>query len=86
MLLQNPYKIIAPYVKPGMTVLDFGSAMGFFSLPMARIVGPAGKVICVDVQRRMLSVLRRRAAGAGLAERIETHLSSEGSVSLNHKS
>jgi ubiquinone/menaquinone biosynthesis C-methylase UbiE len=82
MLLQNPYKILAPYVKPGMTVLDFGSAMGFFSLPMAQIVGPGGKVVCVDVQPRMLSVLRRRATGAGLAERIETHLSSGNSIGL----
>jgi len=82
MLLQNPHKILAPYVKPGMTVLDFGSAMGFFSLPMAQIVGPAGKVVCVDVQAKMLNVLRRRAAGAGLAERIETHLSSGNSIDL----
>jgi 2-polyprenyl-3-methyl-5-hydroxy-6-metoxy-1,4-benzoquinol methylase len=34
-LLQNPYKILAPYVRPNMTVLDVGSAMGFFSLPLA---------------------------------------------------
>ena len=65
MLPQNPYKILAPYVKEGMTVLDFGSAMGFLSLPMAQIVGPGGKVVCVDVQPKMLRVLRRRAAEAG---------------------
>ena len=84
-LLQNPYKILAPYVRPGMAVLDVGSAMGFFSLPLAEMVGPGGKVVCVDVQGKMLQVLRRRAAEAGLAERIETHVSSEDSIGLQSK-
>jgi ubiquinone/menaquinone biosynthesis C-methylase UbiE len=81
-LLQNPYRILAPYVRPNMTVLDIGSAMGFFSLPLAEMVGPAGKVVCVDVQPRMLQVLRRRAAEAGVGERIEAHVSSEDSIGL----
>ncbi len=81
-LLQNPYKILAPYIKSGMTVLDVGSAMGFFSLPLAEMVGPGGKVVCIDVQPKMLQVLRRRAAEVGLAERIETHVSSEDSIGL----
>jgi 2-polyprenyl-3-methyl-5-hydroxy-6-metoxy-1,4-benzoquinol methylase len=81
-LLQDPYKILATYVRPDMTVLDVGSAMGFFSLPMAEMVGPGGKVVCVDIQPKMLQVLRRRAARAGLAERIETHLSTEDSIGL----
>jgi len=81
-LLQNPYRILAPYVKPGMTVLDVGSAMGFFSLPMAEMVGPGGKVVCVDIQPAMLKVLRRRATDAGLSERIETQVSSEDSIGL----
>ena len=82
-LLQNPYKILTPYVRPGMTALDVGSAMGFFSLPMAQMVGPGGKVICIDVQPKMLQVLCRRATEAGLAERIETHVSAEDSTGLH---
>ncbi len=81
-LLQNPARIIGPYVKPGMTVLDFGCAMGFFSLPMAEAVGPGGKVIGVDVQPRMLDVLRRRASGDGLLDRIECHASREEAIGL----
>ncbi len=81
-LLQNPYGILRPYVRPKMTVLDVGSAMGFFSLPMAEMVGPDGRVVCVDVQPRMLEVLRRRAARAGLAGRIETHVSTGDSLGL----
>ena len=82
-LLQNPAKIANRYAKPGMTVLDFGCAMGFFSLPMAKTVGPEGKVVCVDVQPKMLDILKRRATRAGLAERIETHLCRADSVALD---
>jgi 2-polyprenyl-3-methyl-5-hydroxy-6-metoxy-1,4-benzoquinol methylase len=82
MLLQNPYRILAPYVRPNTTVLDIGSAMGFFSFPMAGMVGPHGRVVCVDLQPRMLQVLRRRATRKGLAEQIETHLSSEEAIGL----
>jgi ubiquinone/menaquinone biosynthesis C-methylase UbiE len=67
---QDPVKILSPYVKTGMTVLDIGPAMGFFSLPLAKMVGPDGNVVCVDVQDKMLRSLERRAKAAQLADRI----------------
>jgi ubiquinone/menaquinone biosynthesis C-methylase UbiE len=82
-LLQNPARIIGPHVRPNMTVLDFGCAMGFFSLPMAQAVGPGGKVVCVDLQPRMLNVLQRRAARVGLLDRIECHVCQEDSIALH---
>lgn len=69
---EKPEKILGPYVRPGMKVLDFGSAMGFFSLPVARMVGEGGRVLCADVQPRMLERLRKRAEKSGLGSRIET--------------
>ncbi len=69
-LSQNPDKILAPYIKQGMTALDFGCGAGYFSLPMAKMVGVGGKVICVDVQDKMLESVKSRAGKAGLAERI----------------
>ncbi len=33
--LQNPKKILSPYIKEGMTVLDVGCGPGFFSIEMA---------------------------------------------------
>ena len=71
---QAPHKIIAPYVQPGMTVVDVGSAMGFFTLPLARLVGENGRVVALDVQKKMLASLERRAKRAGLAERTEPRL------------
>ena len=71
---QNPDKILSPYIRTGMTVLDVGPGMGFFTLPMARLVGAAGTVVCIDVRSKMLDALRRRAAKAGLADRIDARI------------
>jgi ubiquinone/menaquinone biosynthesis C-methylase UbiE len=73
-LLQNPNKILKPYVNEAMKVADIGCAMGFFSLPLARMVGANGKVICVDVQEKMIRSLEKRALKAGLSDRIETRI------------
>jgi SAM-dependent methyltransferase len=70
-LLQDPAALLAPLVREGMTVLEPGPGMGFFTLEAARRVGPRGRVVAVDVQPRMLSALRRRAERAGLAARVE---------------
>jgi ubiquinone/menaquinone biosynthesis C-methylase UbiE len=80
--LQNPAQILAPYVRDGMTVLEPGPGMGFFTLDLARLVGPSGRVVAVDVQSRMLDALRRRAAKAGLAERVTTRLAQAGSLGV----
>ena len=45
--------------------------MGFFTLELARRVGPHGRVIAIELQPKMLEVLVRRARKARLAERIE---------------
>lgn len=71
-IFEKPEEILAPLVAPGMLVLDVGSAMGYFSLPLARLVGPEGRVVCLDVQQRMLNALDRRARRRGLDSIIET--------------
>jgi ubiquinone/menaquinone biosynthesis C-methylase UbiE len=81
-LLQDPRKTLSPYVREGMTVLEPGPGMGFFTLELARLVGPAGRVIAVDIQPKMLEVLKRRAAKAGLAERIVVRLAVPDSMKL----
>ncbi|SCY38164.1 methyltransferase domain-containing protein [Desulfoluna spongiiphila] len=80
--LQNPETLLTPYVKPGMTVGDIGSAMGFFSLPMADMVGPSGRVVCVDIQSKMLKKLKKRAAKAGVDAVMEYRVCSRTSLHL----
>jgi ubiquinone/menaquinone biosynthesis C-methylase UbiE len=79
---QNPENMLRPFVKQGMTVLDVGCAMGFFSLPAARMAGPTGNVICVDMQEGMLNNLSRRASKAGIEKQLHLHRCSQSSLKL----
>jgi len=81
-LLQDPVAILKPYVHEGMTVLEPGPGMGFFTVEMARQVGANGRVVAVDVQPRMIAGLNRRLAKARLLERSDTRLASSDSLLL----
>jgi len=59
-LFHDPERLLGPYVKLGMTVADIGCGMGYFTLGLARLTGPEGKVIAVDLQERMLAALESR--------------------------
>jgi SAM-dependent methyltransferase len=76
----NPGRILKGLVKEGDTAIDVGCGPGFFSLPLARMVGKTGRVIAVDVQQEMLTKLSIRAEKAGLASRIELHLANPESL------
>jgi ubiquinone/menaquinone biosynthesis C-methylase UbiE len=82
-LMQNPAKILEPHIRPGMATIDVGCAMGFFSLPMGRLVGPDGKVICIDIQEKMLETLKKRAAKAGLADRMDIRVCPQESLGID---
>ena len=47
-------------IKQGMAVCDLGCGNGFWTFPMAKAVGPKGRVIAVDIQREMLQKLKAR--------------------------
>jgi len=79
---QSPTKLLGSLVSPGMTVLEPGPGMGYFTLDIARMVGPSGRVVAVDVQDRMLRTLRRRAARAGLLARIDLRRVEPGSLGV----
>ena len=80
--VQDPERILAGLVEPGQTALDLGCGMGYFSIPLARLVGPDGIVICVDLQQRMLARVLRRAERARVADRIRLHLAAPDSLRL----
>lgn len=82
-LFHDPEKMLKGYIRDGDTVLDVGPGMGYFTLPMARMVGETGKVIAADVQQKMLSFLESRAEKVGLSQRIETLLVSHNSLGIH---
>jgi arsenite methyltransferase len=61
----NPQAVAG--LEPGETVLDLGSGAGFDCFLAARKVGPAGRVIGVDMTDAMLEKARANADKAGLA-------------------
>ena len=68
---ENPEKILSGLIQEGMIVLEPGCGMGYFTLPMARMVGPNGRVVALEIQAKMLSVLARRARKARLLDRVD---------------
>jgi len=82
-ILYQPEKLFGPYVREGMIVADIGCGMGFNAIALARMVGEDGRVLAVDVQDKMLDVLRKRAARAGLAGRIETRQTRPDSIGID---
>jgi ubiquinone/menaquinone biosynthesis C-methylase UbiE len=73
-LINRPKRILRPHVATGDTVVDLGCGPGFFTLPLAELVGPEGRVVAVDVQEGMLEIVRTRAEAAGLSSRIQSLL------------
>lgn len=72
-LIHNPQKILNAYIKKGNTVADIGCGIGYFSIPMAKMVGEKGKVYAIDIQEKMLEGVKKRAISANLLNRIIFH-------------
>ncbi len=83
LFFHKPAKILGAYVEKGMTVLDVGCGMGFFSIGLARLVGESGCVISADVQKKMLDTLQKRSKKAGVADIIRLHQSEPGSLGVD---
>ena len=81
--LQDPRKILGPYIKEGMTVLDVGCGPGFFSIELAQMVGKSGRVIASDLQEGMLRKLRDKIQGTELEERITLHMCEKNKLGLS---
>ncbi len=81
-LWQHPTRLLEPFVHAGDRVLEPGPGMGYFTLELARLVGPTGKVHVVDIEPRMLTALGRRARSARLESRIDMRLGRENGLGI----
>lgn len=83
---QRPDEVVrALGLRPGDTVGEIGAGPGYFTLRLARAVGPSGRVLAVDVVPELMAVLRQRLEAAGLgnvtpilAEPQDSHLPEAG--------
>ncbi len=83
--LQDPRKILSPYIKSGMTVLDQGCGPGFFTIDLAQMVGPSGRVIASDLQAGMLEKLQGKIRGTEWESQIRLHQCRESHIGIAEK-
>ena len=66
-LIWNPRRRLEKIpIKEGMAVLDYGCGPGRYTLPVARLVGPKGKVFAMDIQPLAISTVKEKAARESL--------------------
>ncbi len=83
--LFDPKKALSSLgIKAGMAVADIGCGTGFFSLPLASLVGEKGKVFAADISKEMLSDLRKRIKKEKL-HNVKAILSQENKIPLKAK-
>ena len=68
--IHRPKSILGELVSPGDTAVDIGCGLGYFSIALADLVGPTGRVFAFDVQAQMVERARQRAERQNLADRI----------------
>jgi precorrin-6B methylase 2 len=73
--------LAALQIKPGMMVADIGAGTGYLARRMAPAVMPGGKVLAVDVQPEMVSMLQAMVRQTGLTQ-IQPSLGTEADVKL----
>jgi len=83
--LQNPEKILAGYIREGVTVMDIGCGPGMVPIPLAKMVGSSGKVIAVDIQPEMLDIVRKKSENLDLASRITFYRNFPDSLGLTEQ-
>ena len=80
--LQNPRKILKPYIHEGLTILDLGCGPGFFSIEIAKMLKDSGKVIAADLQEGMLEKINKKIKGTILEQRISLHKCQEDTIGV----
>ncbi|MUM65821.1 methyltransferase domain-containing protein [Acidianus infernus] len=63
---ENPYKILTPFVRRGMTVVDHGCGPGFYTIPLSYLVGKEGIVYAVDSSAKSIKVLESKLKKKGI--------------------
>jgi len=80
-LFAPPPRLVEPYVTNGQVVADLGCGPGYYTLALAELVGPEGRVYAVDSDEKAIRALEKKANKHG-HHNIETHASSASDLSF----
>ncbi len=84
-IVHKPEKILKPFIKEGMTVLDIGCGPGYFTVELAGLAGDTGKVFAADLQQEMLDKMLLKVKSIGLEKRVEPHKCESERTGINMK-
>jgi ubiquinone/menaquinone biosynthesis C-methylase UbiE len=84
-LVHKPQKILEPYIRKGMIVLDLGCGPGYFTAGMARLVGEEGRVIAADLQQSMIDKVTARITGTDIEKIVEIHNCQSDRIGITRK-
>jgi len=79
-LISPPEKKISRFVTPGIVTADIGCGPGYFTVPMAELVGSNGKVYAADADPRSVNALKRKLGERGLQNVVEAQTTSAASL------
>ncbi len=71
-----PKKKVSKFLSAGSVVADVGCGPGYFSIPMAELVGSTGKVYAADSDPKSIKVLRAKSEARGFENIIEAQATS----------
>jgi len=80
-LFDHPEKKVGPYIKKGQVVADIGCGWGYYSFALVDLVGPEGKVYSVDLAKKCIHEIQKRAEKRGY-HNIEVHVSTAAELSF----
>jgi len=80
-LFEPPQRLIGHHVEKGQVVADLGCGSGYYALALAELVGPEGKVCAVDLDKKCIQALEKKADKGG-CQNIEAHASSVSDLSF----
>ena len=80
-LFEPPQRLIEPYVKKGQVVADLGCGSGYYTIPLAGLVGSEGKVYAVDLGKNCVQALKKKTDKGGYRN-VEAHASSASDLSF----
>lgn len=83
--LQNPRKILKPYLNQGTVMLDLGCGPGFFTLEAASLLHGHGQVIAADLQQGMLDKVSKKIKGTPFETTVQLHRCSDNKIGLHRK-
>lgn len=81
-LLFPPKNLLSKYISAGQTVADLGSGPGYFTIPMAQIVGRVGKVYAADFDMKSIQALQKKVEKNGYSHIIEARATSASDLSF----